>query len=70
MHDKPSKTLYTTIQFARRIGVSRCTVFNYQKRGILPDRRNTLNNRRVFTEEDVERMLSLIRAKKEKRQGR
>jgi DNA-binding transcriptional MerR regulator len=58
-----TKKLFSAKQFADRIGVSKSTVLNYQKRGILPDRRNELNNNRVFTEDDVQLMLSKIRRK-------
>jgi DNA-binding transcriptional MerR regulator len=58
------KPFYTAKEFADRIGVSKGTVLNYQKRGILPDRRNNLNNYRVFLESDVELILSKTRARK------
>lgn len=57
------KQFYSAKQFADRIGVSKSTVLNYQKRGILPDRRNKVNNNRVFTEEDVKLILPFLRRK-------
>lgn len=47
------KKVYRLTEFAQMVGVYRDTVRNWQKRGILPDRRNPVNNYRVFTDEDV-----------------
>lgn len=48
-------------EFAKAIGVCKETVFNYQKRGILPDRRNPINNYRIFTDEDVANMIGITK---------
>jgi len=47
------KKVYRLTEFAQMVGVYRDTVRNWQKKGILPDRRNPVNNYRVFTDEDV-----------------
>lgn len=50
-------------EFARVLGVYPDTIRNYQERGILPDRRNPVNNYRIFTNEDVDVMLKLLAGK-------
>lgn len=40
-------------EFAKRVGVHPNTIRNLQKKGVITTRRNPLNNRRVFLEEDV-----------------
>lgn len=48
-------------QFSEKTGVHINTIRNYQKAGILPDRRDPVNGYRVFTDEDVK---TLKKAKK------
>lgn len=43
-------------EFAKLFDVHVDTVKNWQKRGILPDRRDQVNNYRVFTQKDVEKI--------------
>lgn len=50
-------------EFAKRIGVHVDTVKHMQKRGILPDRRDKVNNYRVFTQKDVETIMKLKEGK-------
>lgn len=54
---------YYIAEFAKIVGVYKDTVRNYQKRGLLPDRRNTANNYRIFTDGDVKTMRKLIQVK-------
>ncbi len=56
------KTYYIA-EFAKIVGVYKDTVRNYQKRGLLPDRRNKANNYRIFTDEDVVTMRKLTSVK-------
>lgn len=56
------KTYYIA-EFAKIVGVYKDTVRNYQKRGLLPDRRNKANNYRIFTDEDVVKMRKLTSVK-------
>lgn len=56
------KTYYIE-EFAKIVGVYKDTVRNYQKRGLLPDRRNKANNYRIFTDEDVVTMRKLTSVK-------
>jgi len=56
------KTYYIA-EFAKIVGVYKDTVRNYQKRGLLPDRRNKANNYRIFTDEDVVKMCKLTSVK-------
>lgn len=55
------KKLYRLTEFATMVGVYRDTVRNWQKRGILPDRRNPVNNYRVFTDEDVATVRRIVK---------
>lgn len=54
---------YYIAEFAEKVGVYKDTVRNYQKKGLLPNRRNTANNYRIFTDEDVRTMRKLIKGK-------
>ena len=56
------KTYYIA-EFAEKLGVYKDTIRNYQKRGLLPDRRNPANKYRVFTDEDVETAKKLLKPK-------
>lgn len=47
-------------EFAKLAGVYPDTVRNYQEKGLLPDRRNPLNNYRIFTMRDLEKFKKLL----------
>lgn len=50
-------------EFAKRLGVHVDTVKNWQARGILDDKRDQVNNYRVFTQKDVETIMKLKEGK-------
>lgn len=51
---------YKLGEFAGKIGVFKGTVRNWQKRGLLSDRRS-YNNYRYFTDEDIDTALKLLK---------
>ncbi len=52
---------YSVGAIAKRLGVSVQTVRRYEKLGKFPSpRRNKVNNRREYTEEDVKKMLNIL----------
>lgn len=51
-------------EFAKKLKVHVDTVRNWQKRGILPDRRDKVNNYRIFTQEDLEKIQKMRKAEK------
>lgn len=53
-------------EFAKRLGVHVDTVKNWQTRGILDDKRDQVNNYRVFTDEDVRIIQKLRQGKRAK----
>jgi len=61
MKNKDKKTL-NIAEFAKLAGVHKLTVMNYQKKGLLPDRRNPFNRYRIFTQEDLKKFKKLIQA--------
>lgn len=53
---------YTTEQIARELGISKQTLFRYEKRGIFPKaRRNSINRWRQYTEEDLRKLKEIVR---------
>lgn len=54
------KTYYIA-EFAKKLGVYKDTIRNYQKKGLLPDRRNPVNKYRIFTDEDLETARKLVK---------
>lgn len=50
-----NNTMYIQ-QFAKLVGVHVDTVKNWQAKGILPDNRDQLNNWRIFTQDDVQKI--------------
>jgi len=62
MENKQEKIYYIT-EFAQKVGVYKDTVRNYQKRGLLPNRRNPVNNYRVFTDADIETVRNILKGK-------
>jgi DNA-binding transcriptional MerR regulator len=59
MATKKNKILFIN-EFAKLAGVYPDTVRNYQEKGLLPDRRNPLNNYRIFTMRDLEKLKKLL----------
>lgn len=58
------KKYYRPIELAKELGISKQTLLRYEKRKLFPQpRRNPINNWRVYTEEDLERMLQIIERK-------
>ncbi len=53
--------LYKIGEFSKMFGLSIQTIRNYQRKGILPERRNSINKYRVFTDEDVETMREIMK---------
>ncbi|MFA6635656.1 MAG: MerR family transcriptional regulator [Candidatus Omnitrophota bacterium] len=55
---------YTVQSVADILGLYKGTVVNYEKRGIFPEpRRNPINGYREYTEEDIERLKTIIEGK-------
>jgi DNA-binding transcriptional MerR regulator len=57
------KTILLINEFAKLAGVYPDTVRNYQEKGLLPDRRNPLNNYRIFTMRDLDKFKKLLNGK-------
>lgn len=57
------KKTYYIAEFAKLLGVYKDTIRNYQKKGLLPDNRNPVNNYRVFTDDDLEVAKKLVQPK-------
>ncbi len=46
--------LFTAQQVAQELGISKQTLFRYEKKGILPKaKRNLINRWRLYTEQDI-----------------
>ncbi|MFH1398031.1 MAG: MerR family transcriptional regulator [Candidatus Omnitrophota bacterium] len=46
--------LFTAQQVAQELGISKQTLFRYEKKGILPKaKRNSINRWRLYTEQDI-----------------
>lgn len=55
------KTQVMTVkQISEKLGVSKQTVKNYQKKGLIPDRRSPANNYRIFTSDDLEALKKAV----------
>ncbi len=56
--------LYTAQEVAEKLGISKQTLFRYEKRGIFPKaRRNMINRWRQYNEDDIRRLGEIIRGK-------
>ncbi len=52
----------TTSQVAQELGISKQTVFRYEKKGIFPKaRRNLINRWRYYTSDDISRLREILR---------
>lgn len=59
---KVDKRLFTTQQIAQKLGISKQTLFRYEKKGVLPKaRRNLINRWRQYTGEDLKKLKEIIR---------
>ena len=59
MENKTKKIIHIA-EFAKEAGVHPLTVRNYQKKGLLPDKRNPFNRYRIFTHEDLKKFKKII----------
>jgi len=56
------ETRFTAQEVAQRLGISKQTLFRYEKKGVFPAaRRNLINRWRQYTEEDIVRLTEIIR---------
>ncbi|MFH1507399.1 MAG: MerR family transcriptional regulator [Candidatus Omnitrophota bacterium] len=54
--------LYNAIETAKLLGISKQTLFRYEKKGILPRaRRNLINRWRQYTEDEILKLREIIR---------
>jgi len=54
--------LFTAQQIAEKLGISKQTLFRYEKKGVFPKaRRNLINRWRQYTEEDLKKLREIIR---------
>ncbi len=54
--------LYTAQEAAEKLGISKQTLFRYEKKGIFPKaRRNLINRWRQYTQEDIDKLRQVIR---------
>ena len=54
--------LLTAQEVAERLGISKQTLFRYEKRGVFPKaRRNLINHWRQYSGEDVRKLREIIR---------
>ncbi len=54
--------LLTAQQVAEKLGISKQTLFRYEKKGVFPKaRRNMINRWRQYTEEDLRKLKEIIR---------
>jgi DNA-binding transcriptional MerR regulator len=54
--------LLTAHQVAEKLGISKQTLFRYEKKGVFPKpRRNLINRWRQYAEEDLKKLKEIIR---------
>jgi MerR family transcriptional regulator, aldehyde-responsive regulator len=54
--------LFTAQQVAEKLGISKQTLFRYEKKGVFPKaKRNLINRWRQYTEEDLRKLREVIR---------
>ena len=54
--------LFTAQQVAEKLGISKQTLFRYEKKGVFPKaRRNLINRWRQYSEEDLKKLREIIR---------
>lgn len=53
---------FTTWQVARELGISKQTLFRYEKQKVFPNpRRNLINRWRQYTQEDIKKLKEILR---------
>jgi len=57
------KKTYSGRELAKITGLHYKTVYNYVKRGLLPDRKGDVSEHYVFYEEDLEKLKEIIKIK-------
>jgi MerR family transcriptional regulator, aldehyde-responsive regulator len=54
--------LFTAQQVAEKLGISKQTLFRYEKKGVFPKaRRNLINRWRQYSEDDLKKLKEVIR---------
>jgi DNA-binding transcriptional MerR regulator len=54
--------LFAAQEVAAKLGISKQTLFRYEKKGVFPKaKRNTINRWRQYTEEDLRKLREIIR---------
>ena len=54
--------LFTTVEVARELGISKQTLFRYEKKNIFPKaKRNLINQWRQYSEEDICRLKDILK---------
>ncbi len=54
--------MLTAQQVAEKLGISKQTLFRYEKKGVFPKaRRNLINRWRQYTEDDLKKLREVIR---------
>ncbi|MCX7926684.1 MAG: MerR family transcriptional regulator [Candidatus Omnitrophica bacterium] len=54
--------MFTAQEVAERLGISKQTLFRYEKKGIFPKaRRNLINRWRQYTEDDLKKLKEIMR---------
>ena len=54
--------LFAAQEVAAKLGISKQTLFRYEKRGVFPKaKRNMINRWRQYTEEDLRKLKEIIR---------
>ncbi|MDD5347572.1 MAG: MerR family transcriptional regulator [Candidatus Omnitrophica bacterium] len=54
--------LFTAQQIAEKLGISKQTLFRYEKKGVFPKaRRNLINRWRQYSEEELKKLREIIR---------
>ena len=55
------RAFFTTEQAAEKLGISKQTLFRYEKKKIFPTpKRNLINHWRQYTEEDIKRLREVL----------
>ncbi len=55
-----TEILFTIKDLALRLGVSKQTILNWEKRGFIKKPKRDKNNRRIYTQDDISEILSLV----------
>jgi len=56
-----NKAIFRSEQAAGKLGISKQTLFRYEKKGIFPKaKRHLINHWRVYTQEDINRLARIL----------